>query len=517
MGIQEVSGKMKKTAIILVIISVISKIIGFIRDLILSYFYGVSYISDAYLVANTVINVLFGFVITAISTSYIPIYKNIENKSGKKKADLYTGKLTGFITILATILFFVGMFFTEGLVKVFASGFDVKAFNLTVQFLKISIFSLYFVGLVHLYSSFLQVQGKYIVTLLIGFPLNIVTIIFIYLSSEYDVLFLAVGTVIAVLAQVILLIPFVLKNSSNKKSLINFNFNDENIKKTIVVSLPIILGVSINEINVIIDRSIASNITIGGISALNYASLLNIFVMGVFVTPILTILFPTLSGIAANKEMDVFKRTVNGSVLSVALLVIPACVGLIVLAEPIIKILFGRGAFDDKAISMTASALIFYSVGLIGFSMREVLSRAFYALQDTKTPAVNAAIAVGINIILNLILSVPMGINGLALATSISGIVCALLLMINLKNKIGSYKIKELFISLMKVLIASILMGLVVIQCNIFMDGILYEFLQLCISLVIGIVVYIILILNFKITEAKEVVEKLINLVNKSR
>lgn len=138
------------------------------------------------------------------------------------------------------------------------------------------------------------------------------------------------------------------------------------------------IGVSVNQINVLVDRTLASSIAVGGISALNYASRLNGFVQGMFVTTISSVMYPMISKMAAQNNMNGLKKSVSEAINIISLLVIPATVGAMVFAEPVVKLLFGRGAFDPQAISMTSDALFFYSMGMIGFGLREVLSSAFF-------------------------------------------------------------------------------------------------------------------------------------------
>jgi len=183
----------------------------------------------------------------------------------------------------------------------------------------------------------------------------------------------------------------------------------------VYIALPVIIGVSVNQINVLVDRTIASRVAEGGITALNYASRLNGFVQGIFVLSITTALYPMISKMVAESNMEGLKKSVSEAISGINLLVIPATVGSMIFAEPVVMLLFGRGKFDVEAIAMTSAALFFYSLGMLGFGLREVLSRAFYSLQDTKTPAINATIAVVMNIIPNIILSKYMGIGGLAL------------------------------------------------------------------------------------------------------
>ncbi len=158
------------------------------------------------------------------------------------------------------------------------------------------------------------------------------------------------------------------------------------MRKLAVIALPVILGVSVNQINVLVDKTLASQISVGGISTLNYASRLNLFIQGIFGLSISTALYPHVSKMAANNDMVGFKKSVGEACVGILLLIVPATVGAIIFAEQLVGLLFGRGAFDANAVSLTSSALVFYSVGMVGVALKDVLSKSFYSLQDTKTP-----------------------------------------------------------------------------------------------------------------------------------
>ena len=185
----------------------------------------------------------------------------------------------------------------------------------------------------------------------------------------------------------------------------------------------------------------------------------------------------------------------------VNLLVIPATFGSMIFAEQIVRLLFNRGMFDTQAISMTTSALFFYSLGMIGFGLRDVLSRAFYSMQDTKTPAINAAIAVVLNIILNIIFSKFLGIGGLALATSISAIFGTVLLFISFRKKIGPFGMKSIVFSFGKIVAASVIMGIIAKFSFNRMLMTFGENVSLILSISIGAVIYGIIIYFMKIEE----------------
>lgn len=502
---------MKKTAFILMLITLLSKVLGFGRDITLSYFYGASTISDAYLIAQTVPSVLFGFIGIALTTAYIPMATKIEEEYGLNEENRYTSNLINIVLLILGIIFVISFYYAEYVVKLFASGFYGETLSLAVKFTRISLVGMFFTAMISIYSGFLQIKEDFVTPAIIGFPLNIVTIIAIIISSKGNVNILILGSVIATASQFFIMLPSAHKKGFKYNCVVNFK--DEKIKETFIIAMPVILGASVNQVNVLVDRTIASTISIGGISALNYADRLNLFIQGIFVTSIITVIYPYISKMIINDNMEGLKVTIKHSVNIVMICVIPITIGAMFFSEQIISILFGRGAFDINAVKMTASALFFYSIGMIGFGLREVLSRGFYAIQDTRTPMVNASLGMFLNIILNIILSKYMGIGGLALATSISALFTTALLFISLRKKIGGYGLNNITISFFKILIASIFMGIIAYKFYNIMFLSCYNMeLSFIGAVSLGILSYAIFIYFMKINE----IESIINLLKKN-
>ncbi len=496
---------MKKTAILLMILTILTKILGFIRDITLSYFYGASNITDAYLISITIPTIIFAFIGTGIATSYIPIYSNILKEKGIQSANRFTNNIINFIIIISTIIVFIVLIFTTPIVRLFASGFKGETLKLAVDFTKISIFGICFSGLIYIFTGYLQMKDNFVIPAIMGVPLNIIVIIFIVLSTKTNIILLSIGYVIGAAFQILFLIPFAYKKGYKYRFILDKN--DEYLKQTFYLSLPVIIGVSVNQINVLVDRTIASRIAAGGISALTYANRLNLFIQSIFVLSISTALYPMISKMAAENNIYGLKESVSGAINSISLLVIPATIGAMLFAEPVVKLLFGRGAFDPEAISLTSNALFYYSIGMLGFGLREIISRSFYSLQDTKTPMINAAIAMVMNIVLNLILSRYMGIGGLALATSISAIFCTILLFISFRKKIGPFGMKNIIISSTKILCASLIMGVIAKMSYDMLLKYISDNLSLIAAIIIGAVVYFVIIYFMEIDEVDSMIK----------
>lgn len=498
---------MKKTAVLLMLMTVASKILGFTRDITLSYFYGASDTSDAYLISLTIPAIVFGLIGSGLSIGYIPMYSEIEKKHGELEGNRYTNNLINILFLICSLILVLGLTFTTPMVKIIASGFEGETLSLAIKFTKVSLFGVYFMGITYVFKGYLQIKDNYVVPALVGLPFNILIICSIFLSVKTNILVLSLGSVIATGSQLFILLPSIYKEGYRYKFVIDFK--DEHIRKMLYIALPVIVGSSVNQINLLIDRTIASSISVGGISSLNYANRLHDFIQGLFVVSIATVMYPMISKMAADENIDGLKSSVSEAISSINLLVIPATIGAMVFAEPIVKLLFGRGAFDELAISMTSNALFFASIGMIGFGLRDILSRAFYSMQDTKTPMINAALAMLMNIVLNIVLSRFMGIGGLALATSISALFCTGLLFISLRRKIGSFGMKGISISFIKILFSSVFMGIVAKLCFEALLKVTGTNISLVVSVGLGALVYIVLIYFMKIEEVDSIVNML--------
>lgn len=492
---------MKKTALLVMIITILSKILGFSREIVLSYVYGASAITDAYLISQTVPSVIFSFVSAGLATGFIPMYSRISKESGQLEANKYTNNLSNALLLLASVVVAFILLFTQPIVKLFASGFSGETLALAVSFTRIGVFGVYFTALLSIFSGYLQVHSNYVMPALVGLPMNLIVISSLFISTITNIYVIAIGGVLATASQLLVLIPSIRKTGYRYEPILNLK--DEYLKTMVLIALPVIVGQSVNQINVLVDRTLASGIAVGGISALNYANRLNGFVQGLFVASITTVMYPMISKMAAESNMKGLKSYVSEAISMVSLLVMPATIGAMVFSNEIVELLFGRGAFTPEAVAMTGNALLYYSIGMIAFGLRDILSRAFYALQDTKTPMINGVISVVINIILNIILSKYLGIGGLALATSISGMVATVLLFITLRRKIGSFGLKELTRSFAKISIASALMGLIAYSSFGFLSSVTRRNLALVVAIGIGALVYAVIIYFMKIPEVE--------------
>ena len=489
--------KVLQSASILFIATIISKVVGFLRDLVIGYVYGIGVISDSYLMALNIITVAFiSLLCVAIQSTYMPIYTDIEGKEGKQKALKFTSNIINIILIISLIVVVLGWFFTEPLVKLFATGFEGEKLKLTMELTRILLFSVGLVCITYILKAYLEIHDYFLVTGLMPLPYNTSIIIAVLLSKAFGVDFLAYGTVFAFFVQMAFLIPFCYKKGFRYK--FNINLFDKNVKQMALAIFPVLIGASAYQINSLVDKNLSSFLVTGSLSALNYAYKLNIFVIGVFVASITTVMYPIFSKLGSQKNLKQLKITLCKSVNGVILITMPISVGAFILSKPIVKLLFERGAFDETATLITAQILSCYAIGMVASGMRDILVRVFYSLQDTKTPMKNSILCVICNILFNLILIQTMKVSGLALGSSLAAIVAACFLIIKLRKKIGKFNVMSILITLIKTFIASCLMAFIVLKLFAKIS-LISEFLALAVSVSIGAIAYGIIVLILKV------------------
>lgn len=508
--------KVAKATIGLMIATVIAKMLGFVRELVLASSYGATKYSDAYLTAVDIPTAIFSIIGGALGAVLIPMYFEVRSSKGEKSALKFMNNVLGIVTIICIILAILGIAFAENLINVFAMGFGGERLSLAIKFTRFTMITIIFTGMGYILSAYMQIKNNFVIPGIISVPKNIIIIISIILSLKYEPTVMIIGTIIGIASEPLFQLPFAMKEGYRIRP--TFNINDEYIKKIFILIGPVLVGVAAGQVNLLIDRTLASTLVEGSISALNYANKLNGFIMAMFISSIGTVIYPSLAKLSQNNDKESFSKVVVRCVNSVILLLMPISVGAIVLAKPIVKLLFERGQFDETATIMTSVALVMYSVGMVGLGLRDILGKVFYALQDTKTPMKNGIIAIIINIILNFVLIKYLKLGGLALATSISAIVCIILYIIELRKKIGDFGLGKVIGTTLKSFVAAVVMGIGTNLTYNFMIGYLgngfFDLLvSLFISVIFGILIYGALIVLFKVEEiaiVKDMLDKIL-------
>ena len=501
------NNKMAKSAAMISVFTLISKFLGFIREMLIATKYGSGYETDTYFVAMTATTIIMTTVGTALNTSLIPVFSEIESLKGKRGKFKFFNNILNVIFFLTVVLALISFVLSPLIIKILARGFEGEQFELAVKLNRIGLPIIIFLGFTYVFSGFLHSSQIFGPSAIMGIPYNFVFIFFLLIMADKVSIYgLMLASVIASTTQFLIQVPAIRHMGVKYEPYVNFK--DKYLKKILILIIPVLLGSAVQQINTIVDKTLASNLVDGSISALNYAAKMNDVVVSVFIAAITTVVFPMLSRAFAQGDRKSIRSIMEQGINTILIITIPATVGILILSEPIVRIFFERGAFDSTDTIMTSSALFYYSLGLVGISLKLMLNKVFYSFQDTKTPMINGAISVGLNVVLNLIFVRFMDHAGLALATSISAIFTTSLLLLNLRKKIGPIGLTRYMKTFIKILFSACIMGVLVYYVyNGLMlklgDTWIEELISLSASVLAGILVYFVLCIILGIREVK--------------
>ncbi|SGZ85203.1 Proposed peptidoglycan lipid II flippase MurJ [Bathymodiolus thermophilus thioautotrophic gill symbiont] len=449
----------------------ISRILGLIRDYIVARYFGANGLTDAFLVAFKIPNFLrrlFGE--GAFSQAFVPILADAKaNHSEAEVQNIINHIGTKFLTTLI-VLTLIAVIIAPAIIFVFAWGFyfdaDPTKFNLATDMLRITFPYLLLISLTAFAGSILNTYDKFSIPAFTPVLLNISMILCaVYLSGNLDtpIMALAWGVLIGGVVQLLFQIPFLIKIKKMPRLVKGDHQAVKTLKKRLI---PALFGVSVSQINLLIDTMIATMLVSGSVSWLYYSDRLLELPLALIGIALATVALAKLSRHFANKDEQKFTRTVDYALKIGLILGAPACIGLVLLAEPLMITLFQYDKFDAFAAHQSALSLIAYGVGLIAFITIKILAPVFLARGDTKTPVKVGIIAMGTNVFLNAILAYYYAHTGLAIATSISAAINASLLYYYLNQRAIFTLSKNFFKLFLKVLLATIIITIFILNFN---------------------------------------------------
>lgn len=423
----------------LILAAFVAKGLGFVREMVLANYYGTSYVSDIFVAVQNIPAIIFTVFGTAVTTGFIPLYTEIRVKKNKESADRFANNVFNIFLLFSIFLTILGIVFSKQLVKLFAGGFQGETFALCNQYAKLIMPTCIAIILVYVYNAYLQIEGYFNQNSLMNVPYNLIQIIFIafgfYIGNVY---ILAIGLLLSSFGQFVYL-RVLIKRKTDFRHQCVLDFRDVNIRQMLILVGPVFISTGVNQLNSIVDRSMASGLVEGSVSALNYSSEVANMVTQVVVLSLTTILYPKMTELFATNNSEEKNSFTFTYINVVSLLVLPLAALVFVFSKEIVRILFGRGAFNENTVLFVSGALKIYALGIVGASFRDVLNKVFYSMKDTKTPMVNGTIAVAVNIGLNIILVKKFECLGLAFATSISATVCTILLLTQMCRKMNGF------------------------------------------------------------------------------
>ncbi|MFH0913522.1 MAG: murein biosynthesis integral membrane protein MurJ [Candidatus Omnitrophota bacterium] len=487
-----------------------SRLLGFIRDIVIARLFGVYVYAQAFIVAFKIPNLFRDLVGEgAANAAFVPVFSEYAVKRSKEEFWELANVTLNLLLVIVTAITLLGIIFSPLLVRLIAPGFisDPRKLEITITLNRIIFPYILLISLAAYAMGVLNSLKHFSVPAFAPCLLNISIIVFALLFGE-GIKGLAFGVLTGGILQLAIQIP-VLYKKGFRLNLFR-RFQHPAAKTMGKLMLPRIFSSAIYQLNNFVDSifgSLASIVGEGGVAALYFAYRLILFPVGIFSNAISQAILPTLSIQAIEDNNSQLKRTLSFGLRAVFFMLLPASVGFMVLAQNIIRVLFEHGRFDFYSSYMTADALFFYSIGLFAYGSTKILQSCFFALKDTLTPAKVSFFSLVINIILNFILMRPLRLGGLALATSISGILTFLILFLLLKKKLRGLDIETLALSFVRILLASICMGAVcaLVSRNLVLGyGFLPKLLNLVLTITAGIISYIIFCFILRVGEIQE-------------
>lgn len=461
-------------AIILGAASFASRFIGIIRDRVLAHNFGAGDVLDAYYTAFKIPDLIYILLVSgALSVGLIPIFTKVFHKNENDKTEAWNliSNITNISGIIITILSLILIIFTPKLIPFIAPGFTGEKLDLTIIMTRIMFLSPLFLGMSAIVGGVLQSLKNFFIYSLSPIFYNI-GIIFgaIFLVPIIGNIGLAWGVIIGSILHLVVQLPTFFKTGFHYSKILNFK--DKNIIQIAKLMVPRIMALSALQINLIITTAIASTLTAGSVTIFNYANNLQSFPVGIVGISFAVAAFPALSLLASQKNNEDFIKNLSSTVRQILFFIIPLTIIFLLLRAQIVRVVLGTGEFDWSATINTADSLAYFSIGLFAQSLLSLLVRAYYALEDTKTPFFISVVAVILNITLNLLFtktSLNMGVAGLALAYSLAGIFNFTLLWVFLKFKIGYLDEKRILTAIFKFSVAGFFMAITIQSCKYFL------------------------------------------------
>lgn len=456
--------KIARAAGVMSVATFISRILGFIRDMIFAFYFGATGISDTFFQAFKIPNLLRELLAEgSMSAAFIPVLTEYREKQGEEEANRLVRITFNFMLAVVGTLCVLGIVFSPAIVTVIAPGFlsSPAKFSLTVLLTRIMFPFLLFVSLAALVMGALNTKRVFFVPALAPAVLNItliVSIIFFESRISQPIIAAAIGVLAGGFVQFAFQLPVFFKSGYSLGT--DLSFRHAGLNKMAMLLVPATLALSVSQINIIVSSIFASFLPHGGITYLFYSMRLIQFPIGIFGVAMGMAVLPALSEHAVKGDMDRLREDFSFALRLLFFIAVPSMAGLIALRTPVVNLLFQRGQFDCTATVGTAQALLFYSLGIWSIVGVRVVTATFYSMQDTKTPVKIATAGIVTNLLLSALLMGPMKHSGLALANSLASWVNFSLLFYFLRKKLKRVDARRIMRSFLKITISSVAMGI---------------------------------------------------------
>lgn len=517
MSSSDTGRKMLLTAGFMAFATFAAKALGLIRDSLTGAYFGTGIEADAFMLATKIPTTLFDVVIGGvISATFIPIFNDILTKENKDEASTFANKFITMIIMATIIISLFGILFADQLVSFMAPNFDVATHDLSVKLTTIMFPMIIFTGIAFSFVGILQSYGEYNIPSIISLVSNLAIIIyFIVFGKKFGVTGLSVTMIIAWSLQVIVQIPSLIKFKFRYRP--NLHFRDRHIWSAVLLALPMLVSTWVQPLYTLVNARFASHMQ-GAYSSLEYANRLYLIVTGVFSFVVTNLIFPKLAKANAKDDAKEAGALITTSLKAVIIIIAPLMAGIIILSQPITSIIYEHGELNASSSAIVANALSCYAIGMIFLAINEVLSKAFFSMKKSVTPMITSIISMVFDVILvsafyQFIKDDPMRLTGgLAAAAACGSIVNALLNAFMLFKKFPGLLTARDAVTVIKVIIATLIMAAAVYFEYVFISGLTESFIGNIIICIVcgatGAAIYGILMIVFRVPEIMQLLPK---------
>lgn len=482
--------------------TMLSKIMGMLRDIVLASEYGTNTMLDAYMSASRIPILFFDFTLgAAIISTFIPVFNKYLQKGERDRANYFANNFITIIVAISLAFAILGMLFSKQLVGIIAPGYTADVKQLTANLATIMMPSVIFTALAYSFVGILQSLDEFNIPAIISLVSNSAVIVYlIFFNKHFGVYGLAFAMLISWGLQALVQIPSLIKKKYIYRP--KFNLKDEGMHEVLKLAVPILVSSWLQPICTTVNNIFASGMQSGSVSALDLANRLYIIIVGVFVFAITNYVFPKLAIVSEADNGKEFAKIARTSLVSMFVIIMPIAVGMLLLSNEIITVVYARGEFDLNSVALTSSALFFYVIGMPAYGVNEILNKCFYARKDGKTPMISSVCGIlGVVLLSLLFVNIfKMQVGGLALASSVSAYIVSVVLTIRMIRVNKETVNKQLILTVLKITISALVMGGIVFTIKNFMT--LNVWLMLALCAILGALVYFSLLYVFKVQEA---------------
>ena len=446
---------MFRSGLLVMIITMVSRVLGLVRATIIAYYFGASGATDAYFSAFKISNFfrqLLGE--GALGSSFIPLYNEKIEIEGEEKGKEFIYSILNLIFVFSTIVTLLMIIFSQDIINLIVNGFPTETKILASQLLKIMSVYFIFISLSGMICAMLNNFKQFAIPASTSIFFNLAIILAsMGFSKTFGISALAYGVVLGGAFQLLIVLPSffkIVKGYSFK-----INWKDPYLKKIFILMCPMLVGIVARQVNTIVDQVFASYLQEGGVTALENATRLYLLPVGVFGVSISTVIFPVLSKAVARNDLKTAENNIVKGLNILLFLIIPSTAVLTFYSTDVIRLTLSYGKFGEEAVKVTSEALLYYSLGLYFYTAIYLMTRAFYSVKNSSYPVRFSIVSIIINIVLNFALIKPMAYRGLALSTSIASGVSFVLLVYVFRKKYMEFPLKRSLIFFGKVILTT--------------------------------------------------------------